>query len=276
MMRYPRWSLLFTLPAGCLIGLFLLGLGQLLLSAFFVDGRWDASLLLEILARPDQVAMLVRTIVIALATTLLSLLLGYPVAYLIARSEHHRNHLLLLVILPWLVSVVVRTYGWMVILGPKGLINSALQWSGLVDSPLPFMYHGGTVVLGLVHVLCPFMILAILAALLKVEPALEEASADLGASEWVTLRVLLPLSLPGMLTGVMLVWLMSVGAIVTPLMLGGLKDTLIGSEIFQQVLHFFDYRKAATFASLLMVVAILGVLPLQWLERRLSLQLRDA
>ena len=82
--------------------------------------------------------------------------------------------------------------------------------------------------------------------------------------------MLLPLSLPGVLTGVILVWLMAIGAIVTPLMLGGLRDALLGADIFQQVMHFFDYRKAAALSTILLVVGIVGVLPLQWLERRLA------
>ena len=272
-MRYPRWSLLLTLPAAGLIGLFMYGLVRLLAGAFWHDGQWDISLFGEIFARPDQLAMLVRTILIALATTAACLLIGYPVAYFVARYEGNRNRILLLIIMPWLVSIVVRTYGWMVILGPKGMINSALQWFGLIETPFPLMYHAGTVVMGLVHVLCPFMIIAILSSLLRIDASLEEASMSLGGPPGVTFRrVLLPLSLPGVLTGVILVWLMSCGAIVTPLMLGGLRDALIGSEIFQQVMHFFDYRKAATFATLLMLIAIAGVLPLQWLERRLSRQ----
>lgn len=270
-MRYPRSTLWLTAPAIVLIGLFLFGLGRLLLNSVWHDGAFNVEVYQAYLQRPDQLHSLWRTVLVALATTGLSLLLAFPTAYFIARYRGNRNRLLVLIILPWLVSVVVRTYGWVVILGPRGLINGSLQWLGLMDSPLPLMFNAFGVVLGLVHVLCPFMIVAILASLLRIDPAVEEASMSLGARPWATFwRVLLPLSLPGILTGTILVWLMSIGAIVTPLMLGGMRDALIGTEIFEQVMHFFDYRRAAALSVVLLLVGLAGVLPLQWLERRVT------
>lgn len=131
-------------------------------------------------------------------TTVVSLFISYPVAYFIARFQGRRDWLLVLILLPWLVSVVVRTYGWIVILGNRGLLNGFLGWLGVIDSPLRLLFNTTGVVIGLVHVFCPFMILAILAVFLQLERALEEASMSLGAGPLETFRrVVLPLSLPG-------------------------------------------------------------------------------
>lgn len=262
---------LLLLPSALLLAVFVFGLGKLLLSSVLLDGQFDLSLYQAFWKRPDYVAMLFRTLFIAGLTTFFSLIIGYPTAYFIARSRTNRNLMLTLVIFPWLVSIVVRSYGWMVILGPRGLINSWLLWTDMVDAPVRLMYNTFGVVLGLTHVLCPFMIIAILSVIMQIPRSVEEAATSLGARPFYIIRhVMIPLSLPGILTGVTLVYLMATGAIVTPIMLGGLGDSMIGSEIFQEVMHFFDYPKAATLATVLLVTAIAVVLPLQWMERRIS------
>ncbi len=269
-----RASYLLLLPSGLLIALFGYGLVRLLSASVWIDGQLDFGEYRAFLDRPDYIAMLGRTLFVAAMTTVVSLVIGYPTAYFVARSGANRNLMLTLIIFPWLVSIVVRTYGWVVILGPRGMVNSFLTWVGVIDYPAKLMYNSFGVILGLVHVLCPFMIIAILSILMHIERVLEEASMSLGARPTYTfLHVLLPLSAPGILTGVTLVYLMATGAIVTPLMLGGLGDTMLGTEIFQQVFHFFDYPKAAALAAILLVTALAVVLPLQWLERHLSLRL---
>lgn len=257
------------------MGVFLVGLFRLIGSSLTIDGHFDLSIYEAIFSRADYVAMLGRTVRIAVMTTLFCLLLGFPTACFVARYQGNRNVLLLLIIFPWLVSIVVRSYGWVVILGPRGLINGLLSWGGMTGRPLKLMYNDFGVILGLVHVLLPFMIIAILSVLMQIPRNLEEASASLGGRPAFSFRtVLLPLSLPGVLTGVTLVYLMSTGAIVTPLLLGGLGDTMLGTEIFQEVMHFFDYPKAAALATVLLVTALAVVLPIQmierWLSRRLS------
>lgn len=269
-----RTTLLLA-PSALLMGVFLVGLVRLIASSLTIDGQFDLSYYHDIFSRADYVAMLGRTLRIAAVTTLFCLLLGFPTAYYVARYRGNRNVLLLLIIFPWLVSIVVRSYGWVVILGPRGLINGFLTWVGLADRPVKLMYNDFGVILGLVHVLLPFMIIAILSVMMQIPRALEEASASLGGRPAHSFRtVLLPLSLPGVLTGITLVYLMATGAIVTPLLLGGLGDTMLGTEIFQEVMHFFDYPKAAALASVLLITALAVVVPLQiaerWLARRLS------
>lgn len=255
---------------------FLFGLIRLIGSSVVIDGRFDLLQYQTIFGRADYVAMLGRTLRIAAMTTFFCLLLGFPTAYFVARYRGNRNFLLLMIIFPWLVSIVVRSYGWVVILGPRGLINGFLTWSGLAERPLTLMYNDFGVILGLVHVLLPFMIIAILSVLMQISRSLEEASMSLGGRPAYSFRtVLLPLSLPGVLTGITLVYLMATGAIVTPLLLGGLGDTMIGTEIFQEVMHFFDYPKAAALATVLLVTALAVVLPIQILERWVARRLSD-
>ncbi|MCX7561246.1 ABC transporter permease [Sulfitobacter sp. F26204] len=270
-----RTALLLA-PSALLMGVFLVGLYRLVHSSLVIDGQFDFSQYSAILNRPDYIAMLGRTIRIAALTTLLSLVIGFPTAYYVARYGGNRNFLLLLIVFPWLVSIVVRSYGWVVILGPRGLINGLLIWGGLTDRPIKLMYNDFGVILGLVHVLCPFMIIAILSVLMQISRSLEEASMSLGGRPAYSFRtVLLPLSLPGILTGITLVYLMATGAIVTPLLLGGLGDTMLGTEIFQEVMHFFDYPKAAALATVLLITALAVVIPIQILEHWVARCLSD-
>lgn len=275
MPRSLRIALLLA-PSGLLMCVFLYGLIRLIGSSLLTDGQIDLSYYEAIFSRADYVAMLGRTLRIAAMTTVFCLLLGFPTAYYVARYRGNRNFLLLMIIFPWLVSIVVRSYGWVVILGPRGLINGFLTWTGLIERPAKLMYNDFGVILGLVHVLLPFMIIAILSVLMQIPRNLEEASMSLGGRPSYSFRtVLLPLSLPGVLTGITLVYLMATGAIVTPLLLGGLGDTMLGTEIFQEVMHFFDYPKAAALATVLLITALAVVLPIQSLERWVARRLSD-
>ena len=277
-MRFGRLAWLLMLPLAAVLGLFLVSLGALVWSSFAgADGVPRLDLYARFFARRDYVDVLVRTLWVAGLTTLVSLAIGYPVAWAVARHKGRRDWLLVLIILPWLVSVVVRTYGWIVILGNRGLLNAFLGWLGVIDTPLKLMFNTTGIVTGLVHVFCPFMILAILAVFLHLERSLEEASMSLGAGPWQTFRkVVWPLSLPGVISGTMIVYLMATGAIVTPLLLGGLRDRMLGTQIYQEMFQVFDFPRAATMAVILTATALAVVLPLGMLERRVSRNLKGA
>jgi putative spermidine/putrescine transport system permease protein len=277
-MRFGRLAWLLMLPLAAVLGLFLVSLGALVWSSFAgADGVPKLDLYARFFARRDYVDVLVRTLWVAGLTTLVSLAIGYPVAWAVARHKGRRDWLLVLIILPWLVSVVVRTYGWIVILGNRGLLNAFLGWLGVIDTPLKLMFNTTGIVIGLVHVFCPFMILAILAVFLHLERSLEEASMSLGAGPWQTFRkVVWPLSLPGVISGTMIVYLMATGAIVTPLLLGGLRDRMLGTQIYQEMFQVFDFPRAATMAVILTATALAVVLPLGMLERRVSRNLKGA
>jgi putative spermidine/putrescine transport system permease protein len=277
-MRLGRLAWLLMLPLAAALALFLFSLGALVWSSFAgADGVPRLDLYARFFARRDYVDVLVRTLWVAGLTTLVSLAIGYPVAWAVARHKGRRDWLLVLIILPWLVSVVVRTYGWIVILGNRGLLNAFLGWLGVIDTPLKLMFNTTGIVIGLVHVFCPFMILAILAVFLHLERSLEEASMSLGAGPWQTFRkVIWPLSLPGVISGTMIVYLMATGAIVTPLLLGGLRDRMLGTQIYQEMFQVFDFPRAATMAVILTATALAVVLPLGMLERRVSRNLKGA
>ena len=277
-MNFGRWLLALIMPAGLVMAAFVYGLGQLgWQSLHGEDGGVGLGQYLAFLARPDYRAVLVTTISIALATTALCLAIGYPAAYGIARAGRWRNTLMIFVILPWLVSVVVRTYGWTVILGNRGTLNSLLMSLGVTDGPLRLLYNQTGVLIGLTHVFCPFMIISILTVLMHVDRSLEEASANLGAGPAETFfRVTLPLSVPGVVAGSTIVFLLSTGAIITPLLLGGPRNGMLSTQIYQDVFQLFDFPKAGAMAFMLMAIAGLLIWPLQLVERRVTRNLRRA
>lgn len=274
-MRFDSRLLLLLIPPGCVLALLLWGLMKLVAMSLTSGGHIGFGNYALFFARADYVAMLWRTIVIAGLTAILSLLLAYPTAYVIARSKGRRDLLLLLVVLPWLVSLIVRTYGWIVLLGNRGVINGLMMWSGVVHEPTKLMFNTVGVLVGMVHVFCPFMILAVLTSLLHLDRTMEEASMSLGAGPVKTFtRVVLPLTMPGVISGTILVFLMATGAVVTPLMLGGVRDALIGTQIYREVIDIFDIPKAATLAVVLTVVALVIVVPLQRVERHVARHLK--
>jgi putative spermidine/putrescine transport system permease protein len=276
-MKPERWFLVLLLPAGLVMSLFIYGLLRLGWQSFFFEDHFGLGNYISFFGRADYVNVLVHTIEIALETTLICLVLGFSAAYAIARAKRWRNLLLILVILPWLVSVVVRTYGWIVILGNRGTFNSLMMWTGLTEGPVRLLYNQTGVLIGLVHVFCPFMIISILTVLMQVDRSLEEASMSLGAGRVETfLRVIVPLSIPGVIAGSTIVFLLSTGAIITPLLLGGPRNGMLSTQIYQDVFQLFNFSKAGAMALILMLVSMLVVWPLQIVERRLTRRLKGS
>lgn len=206
-------------------------------------------------------AILVRSIAMATASTALCALLGFPLALFIARAGARKNLYLQLVILPFWTSFLVRTYAWLFLLRDTGLINTLLQRAGLIHKPLPLLYNDGAVLLGLVYGYLPFMVLPIFAILEKLDPALLEAAADLGAKPFrALLRVTLPLSKPGILAGSILVFVPCLGAYLTPDLMGGGKSVMIGNLVQNQFTTARDWPFGAASSLALMAIAGLGML----------------
>src|SRR5664279_2905141 len=177
---------------------------------------------------PLYLAILWRSFAMALAATALCLLLAFPAALFISRSARRKNLYLQLVMLPFWTSFLVRTYAWIFLLRDTGLFNTALQALGILHGPLPLLYNDGAVLLGLVYGYLPFMVLPVYATLERLDPALVEAAADLGAKPWpALLHVILPLSAPGLRAGSILVFIPALGAYLTPDLLGGGRTVLI-------------------------------------------------
>lgn len=266
----PPAKALLLLPVLVLLGLFFVSVFQLFSNGFSDDDGWSLRYFRQILSRGDYQVIFARTILSSLTVAILSVVLSYPVALLLWRRERWRNILLIVVLVPWLVSLIVRTYGWLVLLGPKGVINAMLAWTGIIEQPLPLMFNDLGIVVGLTHVLIPFAVLSILSSLLAIQSNLEEASGVLGASGWQTFRlIVLPLSLPGAFTALIVIYLASVGAIVTPIVLGGMSHQFVGSQIYQEVMYTFNLNKAAAWSICLLAVSFLSLLVLKAVERRL-------
>ncbi len=258
---------------GILLLVFAVAIAGLIHSSFAGRG---ASLYLDLLRDDGIRTVLIRTIVISAVTTIICAVLGYPLALFLARSRN-RNLWLILVISPWLVSIVVRTFGWMVILGSRGVVNTTLQAIGAIGSPMRILFTPTAVTLGLVHVFLPFMVIAILSSLLQMDRRLEEASRILGATRWQTFRsVTLPLSVPGLMGGCSLILLMATGAIVTPLLLGGLRDRMLGTQIYTEIFQVFNFQRASALAVILLIVALAMVTPLRFAEGRIRRRLGAA
>jgi spermidine/putrescine transport system permease protein len=199
-----------------------------------------------------------RTFVIALTNTLLCLLLGYPLAYFIAlKGGRRKSTLLLLVMIPFWTSLLLRVYAWVVILGGNGIANQTLQFLGITDGPINLIFTPQAVLMGMVYSYLPFMILPLYAALEKFDVRLMEAAQDLGAGRWQTFwRVTFPLSMPGVIAGSILVFIPSAGEFVIPDLLGGARTVLIGNLIQQQFLAARDWAFGSALAIMLAVLLV--------------------
>jgi putative spermidine/putrescine transport system permease protein len=265
-MRASRARALLAVPMGLLVLVFLVSIAGLLWSSLTHGGL---PLYGRLLADPVIVSVLWRTIWIAVVTTAICAVLGFPVALFLARARH-RNLLLILLISPWMVSLVVRSFGWLVVLGNRGLLNTALRGWGVISAPIRLLFTPTAVIIGLAHVFLPFMVIAILSSLLQQDRQLEEAGRILGATRWQTFcRVTFPLSLTGVTSGASLVLLMSSGAIITPLFLGGLRDRMLGTQIYTEVFQVYNFDRATAMSVLLLVVSLVLVAPLRLLEARI-------
>ncbi|MDE0365281.1 MAG: ABC transporter permease subunit [Gammaproteobacteria bacterium] len=206
-----------------------------------------------------------KSIRIALVSTLLCLLLGYPMAYGIARARSTtRNLLLLLVILPFWTSFLLRVYAWMGMLSNQGVINKALMGLGLTDGPVQFLYTDFAVYLGIVYSYLPFMILPLYATLEGLDENLMDAAADLGGRpRQVFFDITVPMSAPGILAGSLLVFIPSLGEFVIPSLLGGLETLMIGKTLFDEFFVNRDWPLASAVATVLVLILILPIVLFQ-------------
>lgn len=204
---------------------------------------------------------------VAAISTLLCLLIGYPMAYGIARAgAAWRLPLLMLIILPFWTSFLIRVYAWIGILKNNGLLNKLLLGLGVIDQPLPLLHSPVAVYIGIVYSYLPFMILPLYATLVRLDLTLLEAAADLGARPWAAfLRVTLPLSLPGIVAGSLLVFVPATGEFVIPDLLGGPDSLMIGRVLWTEFFNNADWPVASAMA---VVVLLILVIPVVWLQRR--------
>lgn len=213
---------------------------------------------LRFLTDPHYMKILGKTLWIGLLTSLLSLVMGYSLAYGIARSApKYKNFLLLLVILPLLTSAVVRNFGWMVIMGRKGLINETLLTLGIIQEPLELLYTSTGVVIAMTHVLLPFMVLVLYSVLEGMDRNIEQAAENLGASPFKVFGlVTLPLSVPGILAGTLLVFSISISFYITPALIGGPRVQVMATEVYNQTINLMNWPFSSAIAVILLVVVL--------------------
>jgi len=214
-------------------------------------GNWR-----EVLADPFYRAILWQTLRVAAITTLVCAVLGYVPAYFVARTRvRHKTLLLLLLMLPFWISYIIRTLSWITILGTSGAINALLGWVGAVEEPLKMLYNEGAVILGLVHYLLPFMILNVYVSLEGIDENLEPAARTLGCTPWQAFReVTLPLSMPGLAAGSLLCFVLGAGTYITPLVLGGPGNAMFANLIFEAIIIQLDWPMGSALSVVLLVL----------------------
>jgi putative spermidine/putrescine transport system permease protein len=265
--RRPEAVAWLILPTLLFFGLFFaLPLGVMALLSVLTDNpvvapeaAFTARHYRRLLDDPFHFEVLWTTLRLGLWTTAVALVVGYPLAHLMARMRSRAGHVLLLVavLAPLLTGVVVRTYAWMTLLSDKGVINSLLAGLGLTHRPVKLMYNELGIVVALVHIYVPFMVLTLAGVIGRIDERLEEAARNLGATRLrAFLEVTLPLSLPGILAGSLLVFALSISAYVTPILMGGFQVMTLPILIYQQVSASFNLGFAAALGLVLLLVSL--------------------
>ena len=226
----------------------------------------------KFLTDPFYLGIMWNTVRVALIVSAVTTLLGYPVAYVLARTQSRWKGLLIaLVLAPELSGVVLRTYGWLVILEDRGVINTILRSWGLIAAPIRLVHSYTGVIIGLTHVLLPFAILALMASIQAIDPTLEQAAMNLGAGRVRTfLRITLPLSAPGVLGAFFLTFSLSASAYATPAILGGKGVEVMATMIYTQLLYILNWPFAAALSVALMAVVLVTMFASARLVGRMS------
>ncbi|MFC5038064.1 ABC transporter permease [Tianweitania sediminis] len=263
-----------TVPALVIVGLLMVAPIAWLLSMSFVapDGQLSLENYRLFFAEPVYRDMFLNTFKIAFIVTVLCLLLGYPVAYLLAITPAPWSGLLMLaVLMPFWTSTLVRTFSWLIILQRNGLVNSALVGAGLVERPIPLVHNMTGTIIGMVHIMVPFLILPLYASMKAIDGNLMRAAANLGSSPaHAFARVYLPLSMPGLVAGTIMVFVMCLGFYITPALLGGGKVKMIAQRIEESLSLYATWGPAAALAVLLLLMTALCLGLSLMLVRRLT------
>ena len=255
-MKEKKKILMLSLPA--LVTLFTVFIIPMVYT--FIEGLITNRLefYIKFISDPFYLSILGDTVMLSIKTTLVCLLLGYPTAYFLARTEAKiKSALLIATIFPFLISAVVRAFGWMVLLGSNGLVNQFLMMVGLVDEPVKIMYTETAVMIGLTQLLLPYMILSIMSVIQSIDDNLEYAASSMGANPLTTFwKIIFPLSAPGVVSGCTLVFTLSMTSYVTPRLLGGAQYLTVSTFIYNQVKTSFN-MPFANAISYVLVFAIL-------------------
>ncbi len=272
-----RQGLLLIAPLGLVLaGFFLVPALMLLPTSLreyspgtgFVPNVWTVENYLRIITDDYYREVIWRTLGLGLFVTLACLVMGYPLAYLIARGPvRWQVPLILLVVFPMLLNLVVRSFGWIALLANRGLVNNLLVDLGIISTPLKLMFNLTGLMIGLTHIYLPFMVLMLVGAIRNVPRDVEAAAATLGSSRLhVFTAVTLPLSAPGILAGSILVFVLTISALVTPRMLGGPTYKVMATLIYDEFMQLLDWSSGSALSFTLSAMAI-GVI---WLSSRIT------
>lgn len=251
--------LFFVIPVS---SLFLISLNKSI--AGVVDLKWVFTLgnFERFFSRSLYYEAAMRSVGLAALVAFITLILGYPLSYWIAKTEHPvRNTILMILVLTAMqLDMVIRLYGLMVLMGDNGLVNAALLSWGTITEPLPLMYNTFGVVVGLVQFTLPFFVLSLIGIIRNIHPSLEEAARSLGASRWSAFwRIVFPLSMPGILAGSLLVFAISISSYIVPALMGGWRVMVTPLQIYQQMLEMGKFQFGATMAVVLFLASLVVV-----------------
>ncbi|MGF6950141.1 putative spermidine/putrescine transport system permease protein [Neobacillus sp. B4I6] len=262
--------LLLLLPTlGIFIFFFLLPLFFLFITSFKtfdaasgIGNEWTLQNYIKFITDKFYLGVVWRTVKIALITTLAAIVISFPVAYQITKAKGRiKNYLTLLVLSPLLISMVIRCYGWVILLSNNGVVNHTLMKFGLIDKPLTLLYTEFSVVIGMVHVLFPYMVLSIMGSLERIDPSVIRASQNLGASSIRTFfSVILPLTLPGIFAGSVMVFSLGVSSFVTPAILGGPQVKVMSFLTYEQVGIMLNWPYGSAIGFLLIFIATITII----------------
>lgn len=233
--------------------------------AFSLDGYWQT------LADIYFQQVFWRTIGLSLITVAICILLGFPAAYYVARVAKKKSLFIAMTLFPLMTSPVVRSFSWMVLLGKKGTANTLLQSLGIISSPIPMLYNEFSIVVGLVQLFLPLMIISTVGVMENIDEDLMLASNSLGASRTTSFwRIMFPLSVPGLITGSVLVFCGSLTAYTTPQLLGGSDTRMLATLIYQDGLSLNDWTAASVVAIIMIVIAVIATLLIGKLARKVN------
>ena len=268
--RQRAWAL--AAPATLLVAVFL---GLPVLATFRTTLGGEAGLVgnyADYLNSGFRMTVLWRTMEVATITTLVAIAIGFPTAWVVARAPGRLKSLLIIAaVFPLLTGVVVRSFAWLVILGRNGILNEFLTGIGLIAEPLTMLYTQGAVIVAMIYLFVPLMILTLVGVLEGIPQDLTDAAASLGARPGAAFRqVVLPMAVPGLIVGAVLVFTGSFTSYATPQLLGGDRQMMMGTFLYQRAMVTFDWVGASTIAAIMVVVTLATVIAMSRLARRMN------
>ena len=254
-------TVLLLLPAALLWLVFAGSLGSMAVLSFTGPGGATLEHYRRFFTTSVYGYVLLRTFGLAIAVTLTTLVVSWPLSLLLMRVGPRAARLMMIaVVLPFFTSVMVRTYAWIVILGRQGILNQYVQWSGLRDRPVELLYSTTAVLIGMTYIMLPYMVLSLVGTLRRIDRNVLRAARSLGAGALQTLgRVVVPMSLPGILSGSLLVFLLSLGFFITPALMGGPADMVLAMLVEREIEFTLNWPFGSAMAMVLLAATLLGV-----------------